>query len=238
MAPTTPPSSDELWAQEQEDSIRRNQAKRRADKRLWAIVVAIALTVGALYPALIGIGPFGIKSFRAEAVQLWVYNTTEGSVGVETAFRAPLAYHHQIQIVPMGVERFFLKTGKRTLLVHQGGETTRTPFELTNHTIVTIGQQTCYAAFDVTDFYDEAKSHDADLRLVERIPAGTFIYTAKADSIVVPRQAMPRRAFGSIHWIEDFDCSLLDPAQEELLMMRARVKLEAREEAMQEALQR
>lgn len=230
------PNQDEAWAQEQEASIARSQKKRAADRRLAAIIVVVAIAIAALYPALIGIGPFGVKSFRAESVHLWVYNTTEKTAHVETAYRAPLAHVHELQIAPMEINRLFLKAGQRRLKIVAGDVTEKSHFDLTNDTFITIGDSTCYAVFDVTNFYSEAMPEDDDITLVERIPAGTRMYVSKADTLVFPRQSMPRRAFGEVHWAEDFDCGLLAPEQEDTLMMRARVKLETREEAVQEAL--
>lgn len=238
MTEQLPPDRDELWAQEQAASIVRSQQKRAADRRLVVIIILIAVAVAAIYPSLIGIGPFGIKSFRAESVHLWVYNTTEQTTHVETSYGAPLAHEHVLELAPMGIGHLYLKAGRRRLKIETRGGTEKDSFNLSNDTIITTGDRTCYAVFDMSNFYDESKPADSDITLVDRVTAGTRMYVSTADTLVVPRQAMPRRAIGTVHWVEDFDCSLLAPEEEDTLMMRARVKLETREETLQEAMQR
>src|SRR5690554_1506041 len=145
------PNQDEAWAQEQDASIARSQKKRAADRRLAAIIVVVAIAIAALYPALIGIGPSGAKSFRAESVHLWVDNTTEKTAHVDTAYRARLAHVHDLQIAPIGTNPLFVKAGAGGLNIVAGDVTDKGRFALSSDAFITLGDSACYAVFGVAD---------------------------------------------------------------------------------------
>lgn len=238
MSDNSSSSPDDAWAQEQENSILRTQERRRTERKMMAITGVVILLIIAIAPMLFGIGLFGLHSCQAERVQVWVYNTTDSPVGVRISVPAPLGSVSEAQIEAQGIQRIFFSSGTRNLEVTNAqGERREEVLELKSHTVITTGENTCYAVFDVTSFYHEQITEQAEMSLVERVPAGTFIYSTTATTLVVPRQAMPRRAAGAVHWLEDFDCSLLEPENEAELMLVAYAKLETREEAFQERLE-
>src|SRR5690625_88497 len=239
MSASGPDNDDLRWQQEQDAAFERKKRKEKADRRLWIGIILGSFAVAAIYPALIGIGPFGIQSVRADTVSVWVYNTTEHTADVDIAYNAPLAFHHQETLPPYGIERLLMKAGKRTLKITQNDQTQSASIDVQHPTLFTLGQKTCYAVFDVSEFYHgNPKGQEPDLRLVETLPAGTFMYQSSANVMVVPRQALPSQVNGSIHWVEDFGCDLLRDDQRDTLLLRARMKLEERQAALEAAQQR
>lgn len=236
MSGPTPDNDDLRWQQEQEASFERKRKKEKADRVLWLGIISAALAIVVIYPALIGIGPFGIKSIRADTIPIWVYNTTEHTTDIDVAYNAPLAFHHQENIPPYGIERMMMKAGMRTLKVTHNEQTETMRLDLQHPTLLTLGKKTCYAAFDVGEFYHGTDEGEPELRLVQTIPAGTFMYESTADVMVVPRQALPQRVHGTIHWVEDFGCELIEERHHDTLLLRARMKLEERQAALEEAL--
>lgn len=236
MSERTPDQDDLRWQQEQDAAFERKKNTEKSERRLWIGIILAAFAVVAIYPALIGIGPFGIASVRADTVPVWIYNTTEHTTDVDLAYNAPLAFHHQETIPPYGIQRMLMKAGKRTLTLTQNNHADAHPLDVQHPTLITLGDQTCYAVFDVTAFYQGEE--DADLQLVETIPAGTFVYESSANVMVVPRQALPHQVSGNIHWVEDFGCDLIQEDQRDTLLLRARMKLEERQAALEKAQQR
>lgn len=236
MSEPTPDNDDLRWQQEQEASFERKRKKEKTDRMLWIGILVAAFAVVAIYPALIGVGPFGIKSIRADTVAVWVYNTTEHTADVDLAYNAPLAFHHEENIAPYGIQRLMMKAGKRSFTFTQRETPKTVNLHITSPTLFTLGKDTCYAVFDVGEFYHGAEQGEAELKLVQTIPAGTFMYESPADVMVVPRQALPQKAQGSIHWVEDFGCQLIEDGQRPTLLLRARMKLEERQAALEEAM--
>lgn len=239
MSASGPDNDDLRWHQEQEAAFERKKRKDKSDRRLWIGIIVAAFAVAGIYPALIGIGPFGVQSVRADTVPVWVYNTTEHTTDVDIAYNAPLAFHHKETLPPYGIERMLLKAGRRTLTIHQDQRADQTAIDVQHPTLFTLGNKTCYAVFDVSEFYHgNPDGNEPDLRLVETLPAGTFMYQSPADVMVVPRQALPSKVNGSIHWVEDFGCDLIQDDQRDTLHLRARMKLEERQAALEAAQQR
>lgn len=239
MSGSSPDNDDLRWQQEQEAAFERKKKKERSERRLWIAILTVAVAVAAIYPALIGIGPFGIQSVRSATVAVWVYNTTEHTTDVDIAYNAPLAFHHQESIPPYGIQRLMLNAGKRTLTLSHKDITSDIQVDIQHPTLFTLGNRTCYAVFDVGEFYHgNPQGNEPDLRFIETIPAGTFMYQSRADVMVVPRQALPSKVNGSIHWVEDFGCDLMDDDQRDTLLLRARMKLEERQAALEEAQRR
>lgn len=236
MSGPTPDNDDLRWQQEQEASFERKRRKEKADRLLWIGIIGAALAMVVIYPALIGIGPFGIKSIRADTIPIWVYNTTEHTTDVDMAYNAPLAFHHKDNIPPYGIQRMMMKAGERTLIITHSDTSDTVRLDLQHPTLLTLGKETCYAAFDVGEFYHGTDEGEPELRLVDTIPAGTFMYQSPADVMVVPRQALPQRVHGTIHWVEDFGCELIQDEQRDTLLLRARMKLEERQAALKEAM--
>lgn len=239
MSGSSPDNDDLRWQQEQEAAFERKKKKDASERRLWIAILTIAVAVAAIYPALIGIGPFGIQSVRSPTVPVWIYNTTEHTTDVDIAYNAPLAFHHQETIPPYGIQRMMMNAGKRKLTLSHSDTSTTTQVDIQHPALFTLGKKTCYAVFDVSEFYHgNREGKDPDLRLVETIPAGTFMYQSSANVMVVPRQALPSQVNGSIHWVEDFGCDLLQDDQRDTLLLRARMKLEERQAALEEAQRR
>lgn len=236
MSGPTPDKDDLRWQQEQEASFERKRLKEKSDRLLWLGIVGVAVLIVFIYPVLMGIGPFGIKSIRADTKSIWVYNTTEHSADVDVAYNAPLSFHHKENIPPYGIQRLMMKAGQRTFTVTQNNDERTTRINLQHPTLITLGKRTCYAAFDVSEFYHGTDQGEPELRLVHTIPAGTFMYESPSDVMVVPRQALPQRVQGTIHWVEDFGCDLIQEGQEATLLLRARMKLEERQAALNEAM--
>lgn len=238
MSEHKPPTGDDPWVQDQEDSFQRAREAKTRERRSYLIFVSALLILAGVVPALFGFGAFGLKSCGDERVQVWFYNPTDESVSVRLAIPAPLGVEALETIPPDGIRQLYFRTGERTLDVHTpDGAKERHNISLQRKTVVTFGDKTCYALFDMTAFYKDQSVEATDLTLLERIPAGTLIYTTEADTFVVPRQSMPRRGVGTVHWMEDFDCGLLEPDLEDELLMLARVRMEEREGAVQQAIQ-
>lgn len=206
-------------------------------------MIAVGLLVmffalGAIGPALIGIGPFGLTGCNAQGINVWVYNPTGTPATMTARYRAPLAHTYELHVEPMGIGRIFMDSGTRAVEVKAGSYHVERDIDFTNHALLSIGGATCFAVFDMSAFYDEAQRQPETLPLVARIPAEQDLYISDANVLIAPRQNMPRRAGGVVHWVEDFDCSLLAPEHEDVLLMRAQTKLENRENELQDAQQR
>lgn len=238
MSEHTPPTGDDPWIQEQEDSFQRAREAKARERRGFLAFAGVLVILGAVVPSLFGFGAFGLKSCGDERVQVWFYNPTNETVSARLAIPAPLGVEAHQSIPPDGIRQIYFRTGERTLeLQSPSGFHEQHEISLQRQSVVTFGEETCYALFDMTNFYQDQGVVAADLALIDRIPAGTRIYTSQSDTFVVPRQAMPRRGFGSVHWLEDFDCALMAPELEDELLMLARVRMEEREESVQEAAQ-
>lgn len=227
--------SDDVWAQEQEDSIERGKVQRRRNNRFALALLALFLVLGASGPAVIGLGPFGLNSCNAQGINVWVYNPTSTPATMTARYRAPLAHTYAMDVEPMGIGRLFFDTGTRAVEVKAGSYSLSREIAFTNHALITVGGATCFAVFDMSAFYDDARRQPDTLEIIARIPAGQDLYISDANVLIAPRQNMPRRAGGVVHWVEDFDCGLMDPSAEDVLLMRAQTKLENREQELQDA---
>ncbi len=232
------PTEEELsWQAEQEAGFQRRRRQAARNRFLLLFLAALLLALTAIVPLLMGVGIFGLSSFKATEKALWVYNTTDTEASVDIAYEAPLAIHYTETLAPYAITHTRLKTGHRVIRTTVHGAETSHRVTLTHPTIVTLGSETCLAVFDMTPFYHRSQFEDPSLKLVDTIEAGTAVYQVQADGMVVPRQAMPRNVNGTIHWVEDFGCDLLKEENRDVLMMRARQKLEEREDALQKQME-
>jgi hypothetical protein len=93
----------------------------------------------------------------------------------------------------------------------------------------------CFAVFDITDFYN-GELEEGDLKLVHAMPAGTIFHAFEADTVVLPRRVAPDQARGTVHWLEDVSCELLNEENEPYLTARTFVRMQQRREAHEERL--
>lgn len=211
------------------DPIARIAHARRQQRKLWTGLAVGILLLAALLPMGFGLGPFALGNAGKDEIQVWYYNTTDQPATIGISRIAPFASPTLTELGPYDTHFFTTHTGTWALTLTGAGATQTQEVELKSHTIVSHGSQLCYAVFDISQLYNEAAAQVPAFTVIDRIRPETSVYQTSAQTLVPPRARMPKIGQTPVHWVEDFDCGLLDPSLEEALKIRAQTILMERE---------
>jgi hypothetical protein len=199
---------------------------RRARWIAIGVVAGVIAIIGAI-PAALGFGPFGARLF-ADDVTVHILNLSGRDVTVTASFATPVESPNGSLHTAKSL------AGPITIVAVDGSGQTVDDLAIDASTdlLYNVGGGTCFAVFDATAFYSGAAQ--ATLRLAARIPSEQRLYPIEAPNVVLPRRPPPSTAAGAVHWIEDVNCTSLDPANEQDLLTWAEYRMLSRFERQQE----
>ncbi|MFT6628568.1 MAG: hypothetical protein ACJA1R_001830 [Flavobacteriales bacterium] len=191
------------------------------------IGAAVALFAIAAAPAMLGFGWFGARLLTSDEIDVYVLNTSGQDLDVALPFAS-------VARVPGGtLQTLQTLTGEITIeaLSTSGESLEMLEVNATGPVFYNALGSECLVVFDVTDFY----GGEANLTIVRRVSQEERIIVLDADTVVLPRRALPSQAIGTVHWVDVVGCALMDPEYEEDLLQRSLFRIQQRREAQQQA---
>lgn len=222
-------SEEEDYQHEQDAALERARANRKRRNVAFGIGTIVILLIWGVMPTLFGQGVFGIRACNSQTVTLWMYNPTSETLRVEVGRVGPLAGAYVEEEIPaLGIGHHQVVSGEHELRWSVGdGGAEQQRVTIDNDLMLNAGEA-CFAVFDISAIYTDGGVAPDHFPIVARVPADQRVYSFEGYTNVGPRQLLPTRSRPPVHWIEDFDCALLEPENEELLQIRAMTTIDIR----------